>query len=256
MTPNWIDLDGVANMRDLGGLPTSGGGQVAHGVLIRSDNLQELPPASVARLVDELGVTDIVDLRTETEVHLEGAGPLRSISSLVHHHHSLFTPEIVAETDTTLPWHDDRDLDRTTAEFWGGHYLGYLHGRPDSISAALRVLAGASGATIVHCAAGKDRTGTVVGLALDVAGVPHEAIVADFMATAERIDAIMARLLSRPAYAEQLRGSTVHDQAPQPLAMEAVLAYAAEQFGGTAGWLRAQGWREADVDLLRNRLRA
>jgi protein-tyrosine phosphatase len=254
VAPNWIDLDGVANMRDLGGLPTSGGGRVATGVLIRSDNLQELPPASVTRLIDELGVTDIVDLRTESEVHVEGEGPLRSVKSLVHHHHSLFKAERVASSDQTLPWHDSKDVDRTKAEFWGEHYLGYLRSRPDSISAALRVVADASGATVVHCAAGKDRTGTVAGLALDVAGVPHEQIVADYMATGERIEAIMARLLSRPAYAEHLASHTVAEQRPQPQAMEAILEYAAAQFGGAAGWLRAQGWSDDEVERLRGRL--
>ena len=66
--PGWIELDGVDNMRDVGGLPTSGGGTVVSGRLIRSDNLQELPPASVRHLVDDLGVTDVVDLRTVVEV--------------------------------------------------------------------------------------------------------------------------------------------------------------------------------------------
>ena len=60
-----------------------------------------------------------------------------------------------------LPWRDEQ---RTRdARFWADHYLGYLSARPDSVSAALRVVADAEGAAVVHCAAGKDRTGTVVG---------------------------------------------------------------------------------------------
>ena len=74
--PAWIELDGVDNMRDVGGLPTGDGGAVAAGRLIRSDNLQELSPASVRHLVDDLGVTDVVDLRTFVEVAKEGDGPL------------------------------------------------------------------------------------------------------------------------------------------------------------------------------------
>ena len=72
----WIDLDGVVNMRDVGGMPTLDGGFIADGRLIRSDNLQELSDAAIKRLVDELGVTDVVDLRTHVEVAQEGAGPL------------------------------------------------------------------------------------------------------------------------------------------------------------------------------------
>src|SRR5215203_4405387 len=170
-------------MRDLGGLPTRGGGRTAAGRLIRSDNLQDLTDADVARLVDELGVTDVVDLRTEVELHLEGPGPLRRVESLTHHHHSLLeerredTREAVAAKALVVPWQEDR---RPRDErFWAEHYLGYLSARPDSVSAALRVVARADGAVVVHCAAGKDRTGTVVAMALDVAGVPHEEIVAD-----------------------------------------------------------------------------
>ena len=42
MTDRWIELDGLVNMRDLGGLPTGDGGHTASGRLIRSDNLQDL----------------------------------------------------------------------------------------------------------------------------------------------------------------------------------------------------------------------
>ncbi len=255
MPPDWIDLAGVVNMRDVGGLPTVDGGRVRTGVLIRSDNLQELTPQSVARLVGELGVTDIVDLRSETEVHVEGDGPLRRVRAVVHHHHSLFRAEAVTTTDRTLPWHDEAGVDRTSEAFWAEHYLGYLRGRPDSVSAALRVVAGASGATVVHCAAGKDRTGTVVGLALDVAGVSHEQIVADYLATGERIEAILGRLLARPAYAQHLASHTVAEQLPRPEAMAAILSHVTSEFGGSGGWLRSAGWSQADVDLLRRRLR-
>ncbi len=81
MTDRWIELDGIVNMRDLGGLPTRGGGHTASGRLIRSDNLQDLTETDVEHLVEELGVTDVVDLRTGTELHLEGPGPLRRVES-------------------------------------------------------------------------------------------------------------------------------------------------------------------------------
>src|SRR5215203_3095265 len=82
VTDRWIELDGLVNMRDVGGLPTVDGGRTASGRLIRSDNLQDLSDADVQHLVDELGVTDVVDLRTGTELHLEGSGPLRRIETL------------------------------------------------------------------------------------------------------------------------------------------------------------------------------
>ena len=47
VTERWIELDGLVNMRDLGGLPTRDGGRTASGRLIRSDNLQDLTDADV-----------------------------------------------------------------------------------------------------------------------------------------------------------------------------------------------------------------
>ena len=126
-------------------------------------------------LVDELGVTDIVDLRTDAELHAEGPGPLVEVESLTHHHHSLIAEkrdddaDAVAAKALAVPWKDEQR--KRDARFWADHYLGYLSARPDSVSAALHVVADAEGAAVVHCAAGKDRTGTVVAMALDVAGV-------------------------------------------------------------------------------------
>jgi protein-tyrosine phosphatase len=258
VTDRWIELDGLVNMRDLGGLPTRDGGRTASGRLIRSDNLQDLTDADVARLVDELGVTDIVDLRTEVEVHLEGPGPLRRVESLTHHHHSLIAERreqdlaALAAKALAVPWSEDRT--RRDARFWADHYLGYLSARPDSVSAALRVVADAKGAAVVHCAAGKDRTGTVVAMALDVAGVPREEIVADYVLTGERLEQIVGRLMPREAYGPALAKQKLADQLPRAESIRAILAAVDEGWGGAAGWLRAQGWSDADVERLRRRL--
>ena len=92
----WIELDGVVNMRDLGGLPTRDGRTTREGRLIRSDNLQDLSEGDVRHLVEVLGVTDVVDLRSHVEHEVTGAGPLRS-TPLTHHHHSLLREDLGAD---------------------------------------------------------------------------------------------------------------------------------------------------------------
>lgn len=262
-TPRWIELDGVANMRDVGGLPTADGGEVARGRLLRSDNLQDLSETDVTHLVEELGVSDIVDLRSSVERHLEGPGPLRTQDLVPHHHHSLLGEDrdspardagaaallLTPSTRGERPRGPRRDDD-----YWTSHYLGYLAERPDSVSAALQVIAESTGATIVHCAAGKDRTGTVVAMALSVAGVADADIVADYVASAERVERIVARLRERPAYADVLRDQPIARQVPRAETMERLLAVLAERHDGAAGWLREQGWTEAQVEALRARL--
>lgn len=265
-TSRWLDLDGVVNMRDVGGIPTSDGGAVAPRRLLRSDNLQELSEAAVRHLVDEVGVTDIIDLRTEVEVHLEGAGPMRA-QPLTHHHHSLIretTPDDADPGDTAaralvVPWSKRSGRPappKRDDDFWASHYLGYLADRPESVSAALHAVAGSTGAAIVHCAAGKDRTGTVVGLALSVAGVADDDIVADYVATGERLDAIVERLLSRPTYSEALRDQPRTHQLPRPETMQRILTVLRERHGGAAGWLGEHGWSQAQVQRLRDKLLA
>ena len=260
--PHWIDLDGAANVRDVGGLPTDGGGTTAFNRLIRADNLQGLSTADIRRLVDEHGVRTIADLRTGVEVDSEGPGPMTREPAVAIVHLSLF-PEAGRNTDVAaaraadapvvLPW---KEIEREKRESSGiaGVYLGYLDDRADSIIAALRLIAGSDGATIVHCAAGKDRTGTVVALALAEVGVSHEAIVADYAASADRITAVFARLRTSHTYADDIEGEDVAKHTPQAVSMQRLLEAMDEYFGGASRWLRDHGWTEQDAAALRAKL--
>ncbi len=245
------------NVRDLGGLPVAGGGATAPGVVVRSDNLQDLTPADVARLVDELGVDVVVDMRTGAEVALEGPGPLVRDGRVDVRHRSLY-PEAGEHTDAPvdalLPWQGralEHDADESPAV---RTYLGYLRDRPDSVVAALRDVAGAHGAALVHCAAGKDRTGVVCALALDAVGVERDAVVADYAVTVERLGPIVARLTASPTYASDLAGRPVGASTPHPETMARLLAVLDERCGGAAGWLADHGFGADDVAALRARL--
>lgn len=262
----WLELEGVDNMRDLGGLPTDDGGSIRPGRLIRSDNLQELSVAAVQRLVEDIGVTDVVDLRTHPEVAAEGDGPLRASLKVTFHHLTLYPghtglppaePDDLPAAASAETAHADGSGEAEDGHdtHWSDEYLGYLAARPDSVLAALRAIAGSRGAVVVHCAGGKDRTGTVVGLALKVAGVTEDAIVADFAASADRVPAILARLSGRPAYRENLRGKTAGSQSPRPDTMRRLLKTLQSHHGGVGGWLELHGWTPEDTVRLRRKLR-
>jgi protein-tyrosine phosphatase len=226
-------------------LPLDGGGVTAPGVLLRSDNLQGLTGPAVDRLVDELGVHVVVDLRTGAELELEGPGPLVEDGRVEIRHRSLY-PEKGELTDIIISKADGEDPAVR-------YYLGYLRDRPDSIVGALEDIASSEGGVLVHCAAGKDRTGVVVAMALAAAGVPRAEIVADYVRTAERISEIMARLRASDTYAADLADVTDESRAPRPEIMERFFARLDDDHGGPLQWLVARGF---DPAALRARLAA
>ena len=132
--------------------------------------------------------------------------------------------------------------------------MNYLAARPDSIVASVRAIARADGAVLVHCAAGKDRTGVVVAMALDAAGIDRAAIVRDYVATAQRIEGILERLVSSPTYRDELEGHDPQQHAPVAGTMERVLELVDEHFGGAAGWLARHGLEPAEFTQLQRRL--
>ena len=253
---SWIDLQGAVNVRDVGGLPTENGGETIRGRLLRADNLQELTPADIAILVGDIGVTTVVDLRSSHERAAEGPAPLDAVNSVRHVHHPVL-PELAAATDVVaaaLLTRADQDRSRYPADPAAGHYLGYLEDRPDQVTAALRTIAQSPGPALVHCAAGKDRTGVVVALALSAASVSRAAIVADYAATGERVEAILGRLRSSRTYAADLDGKPAIVHQARPETMTAFLEQLDARHGGVAQWLADHDFSAADLRLLRARL--
>jgi protein-tyrosine phosphatase len=242
------------------------------GRILRSDNLQTLSEEDVRRLVDEIGLRQVIDLRTTAEILFEGRGPLRDVPQVTHQHFSLL-PERGHYTDVFAVEEDDPEIElpagwaesllpRQVAAHDEGEspavrsYLGYLGQRADNVVGALRAITwDGDGAAVVHCAAGKDRTGVVCALALAVAGVPHEEIVADYAMTADVIDALVAKLAASPTYAEDMVARDVASHTPRAETMDRVLTLLEERHGGPAGWLDAQGFGVDEQSALRARLR-
>lgn len=247
----WIDLEGAVNAR-----------AVVPGRLLRSDNLQDLTPSDVQHLVDDHGLRAVIDLRTGAEVRLEGPGPLTREERVVIEHRSLY-PEAgertdAIEADTVIPWSNggDRGADLPGESPTVRAYWGYLEKRPDSIVASLQTIADppGGGAVLVHCAAGKDRTGLVVAMAMEIAGVRRDAVVADYARTSERIELIVRRLASTPTYAQDMQTDDPMHHAARPESMARVLELLDERHGGVAGWLGEHGFGDDDAAALRARL--
>jgi protein-tyrosine phosphatase len=245
-SPSWLRLEGAANAR-----------VVVPGVLLRSDNLQSLTKPDIRLLVDGERLEVVIDLRTDVELELEGPGPITTEPGVRIEHRSLY-PDSGGHTDLELgtinPWRRGHDHELLDEQPVVRAYMSYLLRRPDSVVAAIRAVAVSGGAVLVHCAAGKDRTGVVVALALDAAGVDRSAIVRDYLATRERIEAIMARLVASSTYRAELEGHDPQSHAPVPGTIERLLDLVDDRLGGAVAWLAANGISDAELERLRDRL--
>ncbi|MEO6205394.1 MAG: tyrosine-protein phosphatase [Mycobacteriales bacterium] len=245
----WLDLEGAVNVRDLGGLATADGRTTMPRVLLRSDNLQGLTEKDVAHLLGEVGLRTVLDLRTPAEVEGEGPGPL--VAAGLRHVNLNFIPgwdPRAYDGNRVIP-HEKR-YDNDMSHF----YLGYLDEAGAEVARAMHALAEPEcGTAVVHCAAGKDRTGVLCALALVVAGVSRDDIVADYALTAERIEAIRDRLTNSPTYADDMTRRSLDDMRPHPESMGHFLDRLDER-GGVQAWLTETGFGPDHQAALRDRL--
>lgn len=230
-----LDWPHCLNARDLGGLPTGDGGRIRSGALIRTDRLSELTPDGV-RLVRDHGVSRIIDLRTIGEVE-ESPGPFAGDPLLLH---VSFIDETIVE-----------DVDgETLIEV----YQQSLARNRRSIAAVFdAVVTAPPGGVLVHCHAGKDRTGVLVALALRVVGVPDDEIVADYALSGEYLqvvhEAYLATLTDEQerAWAEDMRGCRAET-------MVDLLAHLDDRHGGAGPYLSSIGVTDDNLAALRGRL--
>jgi protein-tyrosine phosphatase len=236
-----IPLEGCLNFRDLGGYPTADGRVVRWRQLFRSDALHLLTPADVAHIRDQLGVRDVIDLRSSYELRTEGSGPLAD-HGLRHHHIPLFDGDTRAGKEQAA---------RITL---ADRYVFLAELAREPIACVLTTLANADAPAIYHCAAGKDRTGVISAIVLGVLGVADGVIVADYAATQENLDAIVDRLLSLEGYRtmlDHLPPDTLH---AEPETMVQFLARLRARHGSMDAYAAGAGVPPATVERLRARL--
>ncbi|AZZ80863.1 protein-tyrosine-phosphatase [Gordonia alkanivorans] len=211
-------LRSFANIRDLGGLPLVSGGTTSPGVLIRSD-------APYADDDDPVGVpwppSTVVDLRDPSE-----RGALR-----------LTWPAEVRLVNRQVS--SGARIDRLADTALSDIYTAMLQTGGDRLTAALNAF-DAAGSTLVHCAAGKDRTGVIVAIAALLAGVDEAAVVADYRRTEENIAGVLARLKQRDRVPKGISLDAPILRTPRE-AIDLVIDALTGHRGGPWGWFEAHG---------------
>ncbi len=242
-----LTWDGCFNVRDLGGLETASGGRTRHGAVIRADNVRRLSAAGWRSALDH-GVRLLVDLRFEGESPGEPSPPdpveVVGISLFGRH-----DPKAEREFDERV-----RDADDVAAVFADG-YIRTLERSPERVAAAVRAVSDSDYADgiVVHCFAGKDRTGIVSALLLGVADVPDEIVAADYAESGRNMSPLFEDWMATAANTSELALRRRLVQAPHAT-MVTVLAWLRDNAGGAAGYLREAGLSGDQVRRLRQRL--
>jgi protein-tyrosine phosphatase len=243
--PGWIELAGAHNVRDLGGLPAATGA-VRPRVLLRGDNLDAVTAEDIALLGERIGLRAVVDLRAPFE------NP-RAADWFDRHGIGWLHEPLLDLTGLTDPSVRVENASRDYPKL----YAKMLQLAGPGLARILDFLvSGPRTPALVHCAAGKDRTGVTVAVLLAAAGVAEDAITADYLATADRIGIVRAALARRPEYSHLRPRSGAADTRP-PVdrgAILGVLTTLAATPGGAAGYLVANGATTAQLERWRDLL--
>ena len=168
----FIEFDGIANVRDLGGIPAADGKKVRPGRLLRGAALDCASDADIARLANDYHLRHVIDLRDEFE---RQARPNRPVPGAEAHCFGILPePPHKAPSMDTVP-----DFDAIFLRV----YDKIAHSEISAASYAklFRVLLDTpEGAVYFHCAQGKDRTGIAAILILTALGADEETAKADY----------------------------------------------------------------------------
>ena len=258
-------LSGAWNFRDVA--ETAG---IRPGVLFRSSELSQLDDSG-RRVFTELGVTDVADLRSAPELQRRGPG---AVPEAVAVHHLPF-PEVThdhaeAQAPHESSWNkmltepSDEDPVEAARRWMTGEYERFptLGGARRAVRRIITLI-GSGRPVLVHCFAGKDRTGFAVAVALEAAGVDPAAIMSDYLRSNLAVSRLRAGILETMrgregmteemvSFAEsRLTGEVLGVREEYLLSARRVLD---ESHGDLAGYLAAAEVSDDDIAALRSRL--
>jgi protein-tyrosine phosphatase len=216
-------------------------------MVVRADNVRRLTAAGWQAALDH-GVRRIVDLRFENEVPGE--------------------PDAHGGVEVVvIPLRTGRDLEaaqafeqavldaENLAPVFAATYIQILEKVPERVGRAIGAIADtpAGDGVVVHCFAGKDRTGIVAALLLSLAGVPDELIAADYAASDPGVEALSSPWFASARDETELRLRRRISVSPHTTMLD-VLTWLNETAGGPDEYLRSAGLSDAQLEALRARL--
>ena len=246
-----LPLEGLYNVRDLGGHPVPGGGATRFGRFIRSALPQGATDSDLAFLKD-YGVTVSIDFRGDREVErqpscFDGLPWIKYLRSPTFNAQVAFAAK--ASVGSSRPAMD-------AFVKWGEKYIELTDDCRDWVCATLTMMAASDGAVIYNCTTGKDRTGLISALLLGLAGVDYADIIADYCVSEVYLTAIYNELIA--AYLARWPDREAKPENPffktAPENMSVLLAHLDGKYGGIEPYIRACGVGDDTIAKLRRQL--
>ena len=239
-----LNIDGVYNVRDLGGYPTEDGGTTRQGVFVRCGILANVPASGQQQLID-YGVRAVVDLRSEDEQDI--ARNSFADSAVVRFHHLPLVNRAQFNSEywkaNIIAFHP------TVHEFYARHF--------EQIAEPFRVIVSAlidsPAVTAFHCFAGKDRTGMVSALLLGAVGVPDTVIADDFALTDAGIAHVVPLWRATALKSGEDMDAFERGVVTKAESMLELLKHIRQTYGGAAEYLRSIGITDEQLTRLRAR---
>ena len=224
-------LEGCFNFRDIGGYRNREGRPIRWGRYYRAGRQDRMTEADLER-VRQLGIRSQVDLRRPDEIAEQGRGPLGDLGA--DYHNIAVIPEGGTE-------HLSRFVGDTGIS--GRRYMGYLSFGPKTWQDLFELFASADNhPVLVHCTAGKDRTGVTTAFLLTVLGVDRDIIEADYLLTNRDVPrqvAFMEKTLGLPE--DMSRDEFIRIAGVPETAMKDFLDHLEEEHGGALAYLESIG---------------
>jgi protein-tyrosine phosphatase len=231
-----LRFNSVVNFRDIGGYRGYSGKTVAWRRVFRSGEFRRITPEDIKRLIGELGVTSIIDLRSELELANNGKGLLPQTG--IKYCNISFMP-------------DGGDPEANAQRFkemtcMGEFYIELARQKNygKKIVEALEVIAEPGNHPLIfHCAVGKDRTGMLAAMLLHLLGVSDADIIQDYALSEPYMDELLVRFKAAPREKDAKPPPPIPDffwKAP-PDSMGMLLAMLRREYGSVEGYLNEMG---------------
>lgn len=229
-------LDSILNARDIVGMTTESGAKLRGATLLRTGSVSAIDADDLNELIEGIRIKTVIDLRREEEIGGRG--------------HRLDVEGVNVRNLPLLATHGDSssDIAELSHRNLSSLYSGYLDRSAGVIVDILAILADERNLpALIHCTAGKDRTGVVLAVLQDLLEVPREQIVADYARSAEDMPRVLELLKERAQGGELSFGEELAWLfGAEASTMEEFLDEL-ERRGGARMWLLANG---ADEELL------